>query len=139
MLSHLVYVSVRKPNCTEEEIEKILASCKKNNIGIDITGVLLYSNTNFVQYIEGEYKEIMSLYDKIKGDDRHKNPVLISSAPITQRSFPSWQMGSRKFDASSVDFKTTINEADQKIFNDILAGKNAEASKSIALIQKFFK
>ncbi|MEQ9165113.1 MAG: BLUF domain-containing protein, partial [Fulvivirga sp.] len=48
MLSQLVYVSNRKPNCTEEEIEKILASCKKNNPPLNITGILLYSDKKFI-------------------------------------------------------------------------------------------
>jgi hypothetical protein len=61
MLSHLIYVSNRAQNCTQSEIEKILESCKKNNVQYDITGVLLYSDTKFVQYIEGQYKEIMGL------------------------------------------------------------------------------
>lgn len=139
MLSHLVYVSSRKPNCTQEEIEKILASCQKNNAGIDITGVLLYSDTHFVQYIEGEYKIIISLYDKIKTDNRHKNPVLITSAPIQSRSFPSWQMGAKKFDAKKIEYSTAISESEKQIFHAILQGKNQEGNKALVLMQKFFK
>jgi hypothetical protein len=139
MLSHLIYVSNRLQNCTEVEIEKILNSCKKNNSQYDITGVLLYSDTKFVQYIEGEYKEIMGLYDRIKGDKRHSNPVLLTSAPISQRSFPSWQMGAKKFDMASIDFKTNVSDADRKLFEGMLSGKNAEESKAIGLIKKFFK
>ena len=73
MLSQLVYVSIRKPQCTEEEIQKILDACKRNNQGKDITGVLLYSGTHFVQYLEGDFKKINELYDNIKSDVRHKN------------------------------------------------------------------
>lgn len=138
MLSHLVYVSVRQPSCTDQEIEKILASCKKNNAGLDITGVLLYSDTQFVQYLEGEYKEISALYDRIKSDPRHKNAVLITSAPIQKRLFPSWQMGSKKL-GSSVDFKTDITASDKELFKDILAGKVQEGSRTFQLIEKFFK
>ncbi len=139
MLSQLVYVSTRTPNCTDSEIQKILESCKKNNHGTGITGVLLYSPTNFVQYIEGDYKTIISLYDKIKTDKRHKNPVLISSAPIQERAFPSWQMGARKFDVDAVDFQTEISPEDQTIFKAILSGKTQEGNKALALMKKFFK
>jgi hypothetical protein len=139
MLSHLIYVSNRAQNCTQAEIEKILESCKKNNFKYDITGVLLYSNTKFVQYIEGEYKEIMGLYDRIKGDPRHTNAVLLTSSPISERSFPSWQMGAKKFDTASIDFKTSVNEGDKIVFESILSGKKAEDNKAIALMKKFFK
>ncbi|MBY0426400.1 MAG: BLUF domain-containing protein, partial [Cytophagales bacterium] len=108
MLSQLVYVSVRNPNCTDAEIEKILASCNKNNPLIDITGVLLYSTTNFIQMIEGEYKLIMGLYDKIKLDNRHGNIRLISVGPIKEKAFPSWHMGTKKLTDNTIDFKTAI-------------------------------
>jgi hypothetical protein len=139
MLSHLVYVSVRKSNCTEQEIEKILTACKKKNGTLDITGVLLYSNTHFVQYLEGPYKEIISLYDIIKNDDRHKNAVLISSAPIQERSFPSWQMGAKKFDTGSIEFKSQIHDSEKQVFHSILDGKNQDSNKAITLLKKFFK
>jgi hypothetical protein len=132
-------VSVRTPQCTEPEIDRILNSCEKNNEGIGITGVLLYSATNFIQYIEGDYKTIISLYDRIKTDPRHKNVVLIASAPIQDRSFPSWHMGARKIDMSGVEFKTEISAEDQVIFQTILSGKALAANKAFGLIKKFFK
>jgi hypothetical protein len=139
MLSHLIYVSNRLQNCTEAEIEKILNACKKNNVKYDVTGVLLYSDSKFVQYIEGEYTEIMGLYDKIKGDKRHSNPVLLTSAPIQSRSFPSWQMGAKKFDSTSIDFKTSVSEDDRKVFEAMLSGKSADETKAIGLMKRFFK
>jgi hypothetical protein len=139
MLSHLVYVSARTPKCTEEEIQKILASCKKNNSDIGITGVLLYSNSQFVQYMEGEFKSIIALYDKIKTDDRHKNPIMISSAPIPERTFPSWQMGAKTFDLSAVEYQTSISAEDKTVFKEILSGKSQEGNKALALMKQFFK
>ena len=139
MLSHLVYVSTRTPKCTDAEIQKILASCKKNNSDIGITGVLLYSQSNFVQYIEGDYKTLFKLYDKIKTDVRHKNAVMISSAPIQERSFPSWQMGSKTFDLMSVEYQTDISPEDRKVFAEILTGKSQEGNKALTLMKQFFK
>lgn len=137
MLSHLVYVSTRKSNCTDEEIAKILAACKKNNKDQDITGVLLYSDTHFVQYLEGAYSNIISLYDHIKKDDRHKNAVMISSSAIKERSFPSWQMGAKKFD--NITYQTNMDAADKKVFESVLAGNEQQSSRAIALVKKFFK
>jgi hypothetical protein len=64
MLSQLTYVSNRNPNCTNEEIEKILLSCKENNPSLEVTGVLLYSETKFIQMVEGNSKTILELYEK---------------------------------------------------------------------------
>ena len=130
MLSHLVYISTRKPTCTEEEIEKILTACQKNNKEIDITGVLLYSPMQFLQYIEGPYSVIISLYDKIKTDNRHKNAVLISSAPIVERCFPSWQMGSKQFNSHIIEFNSNMTDSEKDSFRAILGGKTMAGNKA---------
>ncbi|MEQ8242256.1 BLUF domain-containing protein [Fulvivirga sp.] len=138
MLSQLVYVSNRKPNCTEAEIEKILASCKKNNPPLNITGILLYSDKKFIQLVEGESKVIMELYDKIKKDGRHANPMMISLNPIKEKSFPSWHMGSKKLPESKVDFKTEITSEDKGIFESILSGKEENGERVLNMLKKFF-
>lgn len=138
MLSQLVYVSNRKPNCTAAEIDKILESCKKNNPPLDITGVLLYSDTKFIQLVEGEAKVITSLYDKIKSDDRHSNAMMISYNPIKEKSFPSWHMGSKKVSGNEVDFNTNISTEDKVIFENLLNGKEENGQKVLNLLKKFF-
>ena len=138
-MSQLVYVSVRTEKCNDEEIQKILDACKRNNSDLDITGVLLYSNKNFVQYLEGEHDTIFELYDKIKEDDRHKNVVLISSSPINERSFPSWQMGAKNIDEGDVDFMTDMSSSEKETFKSLLSGNSQESNKTIALMNKFFK
>jgi hypothetical protein len=138
MLAHLIYMSSRTPQCTDAEIEKIMASSVKNNPKLDITGVLLYSPKSFVQYIEGELGALNKLYDKIKSDGRHKNTVMISNAPIKERSFPAWHMGAKKLDVNSIEFKTKVNAHEQAILDDVLTGKKQESEKAIALIRKLF-
>lgn len=138
MLSQLVYVSNRKSNCTEAEIEKILSACKKNNPPLEVTGVLLYSDTKFIQMVEGEAKVITGLYDKIKLDNRHSNAMMISYGPIKEKSFPSWHMGARKITGSQVDFKTDITKEDQAVFNSLLNGQEENGTKVLGLLKKFF-
>jgi hypothetical protein len=138
MLSQLVYVSNRKSNCTDVEIESILTACKKNNPGLDITGVLLYSDTKFIQMVEGNSKVITTLYDKIKLDNRHSNAMMISFGPIKERAFPSWHMGSKKIQDAEVDFKTSITTEDKETFNNILNGREENGTKVLSLLKKFF-
>ena len=138
MLSQLVYVSNRKQNCSAEEIEKILESCKKNNPPLDITGVLLYSDTKFIQLVEGQAKVIMSLYEKIKKDPRHSNPIMIAYSPINEKSFPSWHMAKRDISRSDLEFKTDISGEDRRTFNAILNGKEEAGHKVLNLLKKFF-
>lgn len=138
MLSHLVYVSTRKPSCTSGEIEKILDSCKKNNSNMNITGVLLYSDAKFIQYLEGDSKEIIGLYDKIKGDNRHEKAIMISYGPIKEKTFPSWHMATKQVSQKDVEFRTDITSQDKEIFRHVLNGNEQEGTKVLALLKKFF-
>ena len=138
MISQLVYVSSRKQKCNDDEIKKILAACEKNNPSLNITGVLLYSDSKFIQLVEGDSKVLLALYDKIKLDDRHGNIAMISFGPIKEKSFPSWHMGSRKISGNEVDFKTAILEEDKRIFNNLLNGKQENGMKVLELLKKFF-
>ncbi len=138
MLSYIVYVSQRHATCTQEEIDKILEACERNNSHSDATGVLLYSESKFIQYLEGDYKKIISLYDKIKQDPRHRNVVMVQMGNIDERLFPSWQMGSRQISENKVDYKTRLSHQESVTFNNILEGKEQTGNKSLEMIRKFF-
>ncbi len=139
MLAQLVYLSKRKANCTEEEINKILEACKRNNPDLGVTGILLYSSDKFIQLVEGKNKSIMELYDKIKGDPRHENCVMVSLSPINERSFPSWHMGSKKIKEKVMDYDTDISMEHKKTFDAILTGKEQDGDRVLKTLQKFFQ
>jgi len=124
--------------CTQEEIDKIVASCKKNNPALGITGVLLYSDSKFIQLVEGESNVITGLYDKIKKDPRHTNTMMVSYGPIKDKSFPSWHMGTRHLTKNEVEFKTDISTDDKAVFNKILNGKDEDGQKVLNILKKFF-
>jgi len=138
MLSQLIYVSNRKPICTDAEIERILNSCKKNNPSLDITGLLLYSDTKFIQVVEGNSKVIGGLYDKIREDHRHANVMMVSFTPIKERAFPSWHMASKKISENEVDYKTDITTEDKAIFEKILSGQEENGAKALSVMKKLF-
>lgn len=77
MISYLVYISSRNNNYLDDERAKILEACKRNNKGLDITGVLLYSSTYFVQFLKSDYRTIIKLYDKRRAYERHINVTMM--------------------------------------------------------------
>lgn len=123
LLYQLVYKSTRKPNCDETEIQKILDFSKRNNPSKDITGVLLHSESHFIQYLEGS-KEIIKLYDFIKEDPRHKNAILLSYGPLNERVFPAWHMGYKKLTKDKLEFLTEGNREDKLVFGSIIKGRS---------------
>lgn len=136
-LYHLVYTSKRTQLCNDSEIQKILVSCEKNNPSKDITGVLLHSDDNFIQYLEGD-KDIIKLYDLIKDDQRHKNVVLLSYGPLKERVFPSWHMGYKNLPKDRIDFLTQGNSSERQLFQSMIKGETNSGVNAINLIVKFF-
>ena len=129
MLSQLVYVSNRKQNCSAEEIEKILNSCKKNNPPLDIEGVLLYSNTKFIQLVEGLSWVYMKKSRKTPGT---QTPLWLHIVPSTiNRS----QHMAKRFSSSDLQFKKDISGEDKRNFNAILNGKEEAGQRVLNLLK----
>jgi hypothetical protein len=139
MLSYLFYQSQRNPASTDADIEAILAVCIKNNPGIEATGVLLFSDTLFVQYVEGDYNKIMPLYDKIKMDDRHSAVVLLGLGAISERLFPNWHMGKKQMLTSEIEFLTTITKAEKEIFENTLQNDTKQMERVQKTLKQLFQ
>jgi hypothetical protein len=138
-LYKLIYTSSRRPNCDADEIKNILASCRKNNPGKDITGVLLHSDHRFIQYLEGDKEEIMSLFESIKDDDRHGGVNLRYYSPIDKRIFPSWHMGYKSVNQNSTVFQTSIKKEDQVIFQKLIENQDQSEVEGLRVLKLFFE
>lgn len=60
----------------ETALGDILASSRRRNAGLGVTGVLLYQAGTFVQLLEGPPEAVRHLYqDRIQADSRHRGFV----------------------------------------------------------------
>lgn len=137
-LHRLVYTSFRKPNCDDGEIKNILKACERNNPKRDVTGLLMHSDSRFIQYIEGKQKDLKELYELIKEDDRHGGVNLRNMEPIKERSFPSWQMAYKDI-SQSLDFHTKVSSEDKEKFEALLNAQMDFTDEGMKLIKLFFK
>lgn len=76
----------------DNEIPRILRSCKNNNPGLEIGGVLHYGDGYFFQVLEGPAAAVDHLYERIAQDSRHQDVSTLERRPIRQRRFPDWSM-----------------------------------------------
>lgn len=90
---HLVYVSSATRHMSDTELENLLKECKENNKNRQVTGMLLYSDGNFIQALEGEKNTVENIYSSILNDERNKDNIIIEKDSILQRNFPNWSMG----------------------------------------------
>jgi len=70
----------------------ILTHARAHNAKHDLTGALICRNDIYLQLIEGPEEAVLSLYEKIKHDDRHTNVKTLVQQPIRFRLFPEWAM-----------------------------------------------
>jgi len=54
-----------EPDVAREQIEQILLVSRRNNEAAEITGALLFSDTNFSQVLEGPRAEVERLYETL--------------------------------------------------------------------------
>ena len=91
----LVYVSSAVTPFTPSELVDLLAKSHENNGKLDISGMLLYKDGNFMQVLEGEETAVRRLYTKIGRDPRHKGIIDIIDGQQESRQFASWSMAFR--------------------------------------------
>jgi len=110
VISQYLYISTA-PSLSRAEVESILASSQRNNPARDVTGLLLYNGRNFLQLLEGEESELVSLMVRISHDPRHTGISMIDRKIADVRACPDWAMR-RVMIAESVAKRRELLEAD---------------------------
>ena len=98
-LHALVYVSSASHRVTAPEINHLLERARARNVQEQITGVLLYSHGNFMQYLEGPAAGMAKVYEAIKSDKLHHGIIELLREPIVSREFADWSMAFRSVSA----------------------------------------
>ncbi|MCG8426439.1 MAG: BLUF domain-containing protein [Chromatiales bacterium] len=88
----LIYKSRIKVTVDWDLITDILHSFEKVNSEHDVNGVLLATNTHFLQVLEGRFEDVNEIFMKTVCDSRHTIIRLISFHVIDARLFSGWGM-----------------------------------------------
>lgn len=88
----ICYVSTATRDLSKGEINSLLEFCKANNDRHNIKGILLYSDGNFFQVLEGEKKAVLGLMEKIKADDRHHSIIQVVGREVEEGSYDHYQV-----------------------------------------------
>ena len=89
---HLVYVSSAIRQINNVELRKIKKTAQQNNKRAHVTGVLLYCNGKFMQFLEGPELQVRRIFSAIKSDTRHCKINVLKEGFIPQRQFSEWNM-----------------------------------------------
>jgi hypothetical protein len=92
-LYNLVYCSRATPGTDEAVVDGIIATARKNNPRMGITGLLVFGSGIFFQWLEGPRDNIASLLVQLRRDPRHDTLVVLSEdEEVRERLFPDWDM-----------------------------------------------
>jgi hypothetical protein len=70
-LRAIVYVSSATIDFTEPELENLLSQARESNLQNGVTGILLFSDGNFMQYFEGLEAAVSETWQRIRNSKRH--------------------------------------------------------------------
>jgi hypothetical protein len=80
----------------------VLVDARRRNREHGITGVLLHSDGNFMQFIEGSPYGVELVYRHIRASRRHRDLIELTDHLADAREFPTWAMGSAQVSASQL-------------------------------------
>ena len=93
MLVRCLYASRRATPSPQQEVDGILAQCRKNNPAWGLTGLLCVADDLFLQVLEGGRDEVCELFNRILRDERHGHVRILLYEEISERKFGNWSMG----------------------------------------------
>jgi hypothetical protein len=92
-LAQVAYSSKARHSFSEQDLDEMLATARIKNKALGLSGLLLYQDGVFLQFLEGQRHAVDDLLKTIEADARHESVRLIWRRVIETRDFADWQMG----------------------------------------------
>ncbi len=124
-----VYVSTISGRMKAADMEGFLVGARQRNKFNDITGLLLYCNGCFMQYLEGPKEALHTTMKFVSADKRHHGFVELFNSAVDAREFEGWAMA--------------CSEAAEGVFQDLrqaawLIGPNNEEPLGRGMLRAFW-
>jgi hypothetical protein len=110
----LVYVSNATEPMRFEDLCEIATTSQASNSALGITGLLLYADGRFLQFLEGSRHHVGGKFEAIRDDRRHHSVYVMRRRFIPARQFAAWSM--RLTDPGEIDRQA--GEVYDGLFND---------------------
>ncbi|MEV7800125.1 BLUF domain-containing protein [Microbacterium foliorum] len=134
-LVSLVYCSSATHPFSEQELADLLAVSRARNSARDITGMLLYRGSEFVQILEGTRSDVESLMEIIGRDRRHEDVRVLIEEPLHERRFAEWTMGYQSLVAAEPRMLSGYRDS----FDDLRVGDHDMIGRAIMELTLWFR
>jgi hypothetical protein len=91
-LIRLIYRSDATQSVDRKLLRDIETTSKQYNQAHEITGLLVATEHQFLQVLEGPRAALNRLYTRIIRDPRHENCIILTYHKVVRRGFEDWSM-----------------------------------------------
>jgi hypothetical protein len=91
-LSTVVYRSRAVAPLSDHDLQHLMQTAQARNQCEGITGVVVYDDSQFFQWLEGPAKGVDRVMSSIRNDRRHTDLEMLAQRPSTTRRFDGWDM-----------------------------------------------
>lgn len=92
-LTFIAYASRATASFDHARLVDLLTESRANNSRDGITGMLVYSEPDFIQILEGPDAAVRALLERIGRDPRHTDVRVLLDEQVTERKYATWSMG----------------------------------------------
>lgn len=92
-LTFIAYASRATEPFDHARLVELLTESRANNSRDGITGMLVYTDPDFIQILEGPDAAVRALLERIGRDPRHTDVRVLLDEQATERKYSTWSMG----------------------------------------------
>jgi hypothetical protein len=117
-LRTVAYVSRATCALDYADLHQLSLKASLHNGRVDVTGLLLFADSVFVETLEGFSGDIEVIFKHIQNDPRHVITTVFVNESITRRIYPAWSMMASLFpmDPTLVSFLRSRQESSDRRF-----------------------
>lgn len=134
-LEYVIFVSSSYGDLPDSALEQILVASRRRHRECGVTGVLLYHEGSFFQYLEGPSIAVGEVYAHVRHSRLHHGIIELDRGPLCQRQFSDWQMGLTH--ASTSGILALANAAWSRLAGAIV--HDANTSNGLVLLLDFWR
>lgn len=131
-LYSLVYSSRATDAFDDAQLGALLAQARAANERAAITGILLYRQGRFIQFLEGPEAPVRDLLARIAADPRHSSVRVMVDGHPPVRQFAEWTMGYEPVDEPAGPlpdgFRSTFDDLEDGHDTDVVLRATRELS-----------
>lgn len=118
-LSTVVYRSRARSPLTDRDLRGLLRTAQARNQREAITGVVLYDDSRFFQWLEGPPDGVERVMASIRQDPRHTDLEVLAARESPARRFQGWDMKLAARGADAAVWRDEVLEPPREIIEDL--------------------